>query len=77
MYYYGPMMNGYDWGWSIIMMVLWVVFLVIVAVVVVRIIKTPIEEQPSCPSPLAIAKERYAKGEITKAVFEQLKKDLK
>ena len=77
MYHYGPMMNGNDWGWGIFMMFFWLVFLVVVAVVVVRLLRSHEASHSHKTSPLDIAKERYAKGEITKEQFEQLKKDLK
>jgi putative membrane protein len=76
MYYDGPMMNGYGWGWGIIGSLLWLGFFVFVALLVYRLVR----EGPVNPrhgrDPLGIAKERYAKGEIDKEQFEQLKKDL-
>ena len=79
MYYYGPMMNGSDWGWGIFMMFFWLVFLVVVAVVVIRLLRGHNHniDHNHRADPLDIAKERYAKGDITKEQFEQLKKDLK
>ena len=77
MYYYGPMMNGSDWGWGIFMMLFWVVVLVAIIYVVVRLLKSHEAGTNQKSNPLDIAKERYAKGEITKEQFEQLKKDLK
>lgn len=76
-YYYGPMMDGNDWGWGFLMMILWLVFFVIVAVMVLRYFKGDDTGGSSKTGPLDIAKERYAKGEITKEQYEQLVKDLK
>jgi putative membrane protein len=73
-----PMMNGNDAGWGFIMMLFWLVFLVVVAVVVVHLLKHHGHDINTShkTEPIDIAKERYAKGEITKEQFEQLKKDL-
>jgi putative membrane protein len=76
MYYYGPMMNGNDWGWGLLMMLVWLVFFIIIAVVVVRLLKGHEIGTTHKTDSVDIAKERYAKGEITKEQFEQLKKDL-
>jgi putative membrane protein len=73
-YYYHPMMDNQDWGWGLFMMLFWVVLFIIVGVVVVHLLKS--HETSSKHSPLDTAKERYAKGEINKEEFDQLKKDL-
>lgn len=73
MYYYSPMMYGNDWGWEVLMMILWLLFFIVIAIVVVRLLNGTRQRV----DPLDISKERYAKGELTKEEFEQLKKDLK
>ena len=77
MYYYGPMMDGYDWGWGLFMMVIWFLILTVIAVVVIKIVREHGNSTRQMADPLDIAKQRYAKGEITKEQFEQFKKDLK
>ena len=74
-HYYGPMMNGGDRGWGILMMLFWAIVLAVVIYVAVRLFKGH-DASNQASGPLDIAKERYAKGEITKDQFEQLKKDL-
>lgn len=78
MYRYGPMMNGNDSGWGIFMMFFWLLFIVGVAIVFVHLHRGHDHHSyhNHNTDPLDIAKERYAKGEITKDEFEQLKKDL-
>lgn len=75
--YYGPLMHGYEWGWGALSMVLWLLFFCCIALLVLRLLRnsdggSAVRKQ----DPIDIAKERYAKGEITKTEFEQLKKDL-
>ena len=56
-----------------------VLFIVLIAFLIRWIIKASKEPPPNKQSDdryLEIAKERYAKGEITKEEFEQIKKDL-
>ena len=78
-YYYGPMMGQNDWGYGLISMGLFVIFMVIVALVAVRLLRQHNGGMMGghTNDPIDIAKARYAKGEIDKAQFEQLKKDLK
>lgn len=69
--------DGIGWWMAfggIWMIIFWVGF---IALVVWGIIKLS-QRDGSTPrhSPLDVAKERYAKGEISKEEFEQLKKDL-
>ncbi len=74
------MMNGNDWGWGIVMMLFWFVFLAVVAVVVIHLLRGHDHHhhlgESQKAEPIDIVKERYAKGEINKEQFEQLKKDL-
>ena len=69
------MMYFDGWGW---MWILWIVIIGLVVWGVIALVKhtssTSNTSQKS--NPLEIAKERYARGEITKEEFEQIKKDL-
>jgi putative membrane protein len=60
------------------MIIVWVIIIGVVVWGVIALTRRstgnsgPIEKQ----SPLGIAKERYARGEISKEEFERIKKDL-
>ena len=75
-YYNRPMMDGGDWGWGFLMMLFWAVVIILIVVLIVRGFGSN-HADSSKSDALDIAKERYAKGEIKKEEFEQLKKDLK
>ncbi len=67
---------GWWWGFGgIIMILFWVGLVALIVWVVMKLSKGG--ETSSKRDPLDIAKERYAKGEISKEEFEQIKKDLK
>lgn len=69
---------GWWWGWGfggIFMILFWVGLVALIVWVVMKLSKGG--ETSSKKDPLDIAKERYAKGDISKEEFEQIKKDLK
>lgn len=76
-YYSHPMMDNQDWGWGCFMMLFWAVLIIGTVILVVGLLKSHESESKKQLRPLDIAKERYAKGEIKKDEFEQIKKDLK
>lgn len=76
MYYYGPM-NGYGWGWGIFMGAVFLIVFIILIYAVFRLWGHHGSGLISPDDPLEIVKKRYAKGEINKEEYEQLKKDLK
>jgi putative membrane protein len=70
------MMDGSDWGWGFLMMLFWALVVIFVVVLIVRAFGGGRDDGHKTNDAVSIAKERYAKGEITKKEFEQLKKDL-
>jgi putative membrane protein len=82
--YYYPMTDGYYSGWhpfmSFGMDLIWLIFLVVVAYLVYKLIKS---EKILAPSKILsksaedILAERYAKGELTREQYMQIKEDLK
>lgn len=70
------MMDNQDSGWGFVMMLFWFAVLAILLAGVVYMLKNNVKNTDHKVKPLDIAKERYAKGEIKKAEFEQIKKDL-
>lgn len=75
MYYY-RMMDSNDWLGGLMMMFLGLVFIVVVVAITARLLKNNETSIKHTAKPLDIAKERYAKGELTKEDFLQLKRDI-
>lgn len=71
------MMNDNNWGWSVFIMLFWFIVLIVGIFLVLHLFKSHEASTNQKDAPIDIVKERYAKGEITKEQFEQLKKDLK
>ena len=69
----GPFMFGGGW-----MIIVWIVIIGLIVWGVIALIRHAgsRSESNTNRSPLDIARERYAKGEITKEEFERIKKDL-
>jgi putative membrane protein len=70
----------YNFGWwgmglgILIMIIFWAGLIALITWIIVKLVRAG--QKPSSGTALEIAKTRYAKGEITKKEFEQLKKDL-
>jgi len=70
-----------NWGWMAVMgwvwmVVFWGAIIALVVWAVRRSAPASPPQQPAQPSPIDIAKARYAKGEITREEFEELKRTL-
>lgn len=64
--------EGHYWGMHIIWWVIWVIF-------IIWIFATPWDipgQKTKKETPLDLLKKRYARGEISKSEFEDIKKDL-
>ena len=77
---YYPMMDDYSFGWHIGMSLVWLIFLIVLAYLIYKLIKQEKIFAPSRPvakSAEDILAERYAKGELTRDQYMQKKEDLK
>jgi putative membrane protein len=70
--------NGWGWdgGWRILALVTMVLFWAAVVAVAVWVVGRLTRSRGVAKSPLDIAKERLAKGEISEEEFERLKQKL-
>ncbi len=72
--------DGMGWWmlWGAIMMVVFWGLIIALAVWFVRSLAPPDggREERARPSPLDIARERYARGEISREQFEQIRRDV-
>lgn len=72
-HYYNP---GMGW-WGIVPAVGEIVFWIVLALIIASVIRSRRSHWENRePEAVEILKERYAKGEITKKEFEEMKKDL-
>jgi len=76
------MMWGYDWGWPAMLMmtlnsILWIALIAVLVWAVVRWSgKKNVSTTTSMPSAMEILRQRYARGEIDTATFEQMRERL-
>lgn len=75
-YYTRPMMDANDGGWGVGMMFFSLVLVGLLVAGAIYFAKKHGNQTVQDVTPLDIAKARYARGDITKAEFDQLKKDL-
>lgn len=78
------MMDGYYSGWhpffGLGMGLVWLIFLIVVAYLIYKLIKNEkilAPKKPTIRSASDILDERYAKGELTREQYTQMKEDLK
>jgi len=82
-YYYGPPVVSGGPGTILFALIVPVIFWALVIWLIVSLVRHGRHyswhygHTHEAENPLELAKARYAKGEITKTEFEQLKKDLK
>jgi putative membrane protein len=77
----GPgMMGGFGLGWGILMLIFWAA---VVGGIVLLVLRLAGQNPATAPDgsraedrALEILRERYARGEITKEQFDQMRKDL-
>jgi putative membrane protein len=74
-------MHGAGWWmipWGIWIVLFWAGLVALVVWVIARLVRRGGHEHGSAgrPDPLEVAKLRYARGEITKEQFDQIKRDL-
>ncbi len=76
----GPGMMGGWWasnpGWGVAMLVFWVLLIAGVVLLVVWGIRQAGPGALAHRRPLDILKERYARGELTREQYEQMRRDL-
>lgn len=71
--------NGWGWGMGLAMffgIIFWGAIIALIVWVVIRLTRHTATTGGGKQNPLDIARERYARGEISKEQFEQIKKDL-
>ena len=78
----GPgMMGGYGFGWGILMPVFWALVIGGIVLLVLRLL-SPSHEATTWGGPgagnraLDILRERYARGEVSKEQFDQMRRDV-
>ncbi len=77
----GGMMGGSTWGgswwlWSIVGMLFWIALLAALILLIIWLYKKITGKATGNGSALEILKNRFAKGEITKKQFEDMKKEI-
>ncbi len=72
----GPWGGG--WWWGLIMMIFWLLVLVGIVLLVVWLVRQVTRHEPrsGASRALEILQERYARGEITREQYEQMRRDL-